>query len=121
MENTVFVDLFLLVVFMLYLVHSWFWNKKNHAVISKFKRDPSYIEIVRATRIIWILVLLVICIWLGLMCWLLINCLTAWHAAGTSSYLLVVLFAVLSLWQIGLAQFCKLILLYAKNANIQLE
>lgn len=118
MENSIFVDIFLIVTFLMYLCQCWRWTSQNRDAVLRIKNDTAYSQLALIIRPLFLLIMTLVLVWLGFMCWLLFNCLAHWHAEGSSAYLLLVLFAVIAVWQIGLAQYCKLILIFAKSRGI---
>lgn len=118
MENSMFVDIFLIVLSLLYAGLSYRWNNKNRDIILKLKNDVSYSNLMILARIPFLIIMVMVLVWLGFMCWLLHDFLIYWKAGGTGSYLLLVLFAGVTTWQIGVAQYCKLILIHAKSRGL---
>lgn len=118
MENSMFVDIFLIVLSLGYAGFSYRWNNQNRDIVLKLKNDVSYSNLVILARIPFLIILAIVLVWLGFMCSLLYECLLYWKAGGTGCYLLLVLFAVITVWQIGVAHYCKLILIFAKSRGL---
>ena len=116
--NAVYVDVFLVVCFLVYMAACVFERVKNKEAILRYASDPSFKRLIALCMPIFIVYMVVLCICLGAVCWRLLAVLTAYQAGGVSAWLLIGLLVGFSVYQAGLAQLSRLLLIFAKRAGI---